>query len=304
MRYLAAILVLSFLAPASLACSCARRNFTALQDRADLVFAGRIESVSVIDDRSRSEPRIIVKFSVGRVWKGDAPADFSMHTYEEFSSCRGFFGELAQPGEELFVFARKGSARDWKANGVAPGADGANAYTVTDPRDRRVVLRQDLVDAVPADATIYTTDICSGTARWSDMSLVAGRLGAWHAPKGALVMNDPPPFDFSRLPPELRELPEVCWSIRGARHWKALATPPPEGADFEHELRRTPEYPKVMSGSIGQAKDFWWRDETTGAAGLCRLMHPDPRHCGALGAVFEKGKIVEAESEPCASGPM
>src|SRR4029079_4792282 len=103
--------------------------------------------------------------AVGRRGKGDAAADFSMHTYEEFSSCRGFFGELAQPGEELFVFARKGSARDWKAHSVAPGADRANAYTETDPRDRRVVLRQDLVDAVPADATIYTTDICSGTAR-------------------------------------------------------------------------------------------------------------------------------------------
>jgi hypothetical protein len=59
-----------------------------------------------------------------------------------------------------------------------------------------------------------------------------------------------------------------------------------------------------MSGSIGQAKDFWWRDEKTGAAGLCRSMDPDPGSCGALGAVFQTGKIVLADSDPCARGPL
>lgn len=304
MRYLVAALVLLSLAPASHACSCTRQTPAQLRERADLVFAGRVEEVIAIDGRGRSEPRIIVTFSVGRLWKGEVPARFSMHSYEEFSSCRGFFGELARPGEELLVFARKSKATDWKGNGVAPGSIDARSYTVVEPRGKVAVLRQDLVDALPDAATIYTTDICSGTARWEDADLVVNRFGPWHAPRGGIAMSDPPPFDYSRLPADLRELPQVCWTPRRERDWKNLDAPPPEGADFEHELRKTAEYKRVMSGSIGQAKDFWWRDERTGAAGLCRLMHPDPRKCGALGAVFEDGRISYADSDPCASGPM
>ena len=117
-------------------------------------------------------------------------------------------------------------------------------------------------------------------------------------------MDDAPPFDEAQLPPELRALPQVCWQLRMARKWRVLEGPPANGADFEHELRATPAYRKAMTGSVGQAKDHWWRDDATGAIGLCRLMHPSPRKCGALAAQFETQKVTLAESDPCESGPL
>jgi hypothetical protein len=293
MKLLVAILALWMLVPVAQACSCARRTIQQQSNDAELVFAGRVDEVTLIDSGTMWEPRIVVRLSVGRVWKGDVPAALMMHTYFEASSCRGFFRELAREGQELLVFANTASARQWK---VKPQPFDAGHVGE--------VLRQDLVDGLPDATRILTTSICSGSLRWEDANLAVRGLGPYHSPTGALAMNDPPPFDAVPLPPARPGLPQVCWAMREQREWKALEEPPPEGADFEHELRRTPEYKKVMSGSTGQAKDFWWRDDQTGAAGLCRLTHPDPHKCGVLAAIFENGQIVYADSDPCTSGPL
>jgi hypothetical protein len=148
MRYLIPVLVLALLAPEALACTCRHQTPEQARQRADVVFAGRVEAVIRIDGKGRYEPRIIVAFAVGRVWKGEVPVSFSMHTYQEFSSCRGFFGELVRPGAEVLVFAYEGKGADWKGQRAPVGAPNAGSYTVLDSRDRNEVLRQDLLDAV------------------------------------------------------------------------------------------------------------------------------------------------------------
>lgn len=288
MRTLIALVSLILLVPEALACSCGRQSTEQARRHADVVFAGRVEEVVKIDGAGSYEPRIIVRFAVGRVWKGDVPAGFSMYTYQEFSSCRGFFGELAQPGEELLVYASRGTGAAWKGNDAAVGAANAGSYTVMGSRGKPEVLRQDLVDALADDATIYSTNICSGTSRWEDADVLVREYGAYRAPKGALAMNDPPPFDDARLPPNLRELPQVCRDIPMELTLIPLGAPPPESALLLKLAAQNSEYEKVMSSVGSPVRDRWWRSAETQALGLCRTTREDPRACGALFASFEK----------------
>ena len=306
MRTLVALLVCILLTPVALACSCVRRAPQQALQRADLVFAGRVEQVTVIDGEADWEPRILVRFTVGRTWKGNVPAEFTMHTHFEASSCRGFFRELATPGEELLVFARAAKAVDWKGSRAAVGSPNAGSYTVRDPGEKSPAVRQDLVDAVPDAATIYTTDICSGSSLWKDADIATREFGEFRTPKGGLAMNDPPLFDDSRLSPEYRNLPQVCWAINRSGNSVPLDSPPPESGLLEKLLRDQPGYGEATANVTGKPRDRWWRDPARQELNLCRTTRDDLRDCGVLFGAFEKTgsrpaiwEVQEFYGKPC-----
>lgn len=104
--YLAALLLLLFLvAETASACTCREQSVAEAKESADVVFAGKVESVRMVDSPKDREPRAIVGFSVKRVWKGEIPERFSLHTHLEASSCSGMWREQAQVGKTLLVYA-------------------------------------------------------------------------------------------------------------------------------------------------------------------------------------------------------
>jgi hypothetical protein len=65
-------LLFTFLAFArgySPACTCSEMSVSDAKQRADIVFAGRVEEVTPVDAKGLREPRAIIRFSVARVWK-------------------------------------------------------------------------------------------------------------------------------------------------------------------------------------------------------------------------------------------
>ncbi len=276
-----------WIAPPADACSCRFQTPQRALRQADVVLAGRVEEVIVID-KVRFEPRIIVKFSVGRVWKGDIGAEFTMHTYFEASTCTGFFPELAREGEELLVFANEDLGKDWKTGKRWPDAE---------PPE---VQRQDLVDAVANDATIYTTNICSGTVRWTDAGFAVHYLREHRTPPLALTMTDAPEFDESQLPPEVDGLPMACWPMRMENQWKVLEAPPKEVAALQGLIATR------FSNAAAPFDDRWFEDDE-GRLGLCRIPGKGATECGAVAAVFlppgkKKGDewmVWDSAEDPC-----
>lgn len=86
-----------------LACDCdGPRGKLALVE-ADAAFRGTITNIEFLDSKTAvSEPRIIVTFSVSRVWKGDVKTTFLLHTKLNSWGCGGFYFE---DGKEYLVFA-------------------------------------------------------------------------------------------------------------------------------------------------------------------------------------------------------
>lgn len=296
-------------------CSCGYASPRRALAFADVVFAGKIEEVAQVDKDSH-EPRIRVRFKVGRVFKGPVGADFTMHTYSEFSTCNGFFRDLAKVGEELLVFANAQPAKAWKLGEIAEvAADNVNSYTRRG-EGATTVLRQDVLDAVKADATIYGTDICSGTMRWEDAGFAVRSLGAYLAPKGAFPMKDAPPFDESSIPAAMRGIAPVCWRIANWEGWKRLDAPPTEAPRLEALLR---ERVRRVGGEIGNQsyKDVWWREPDQeqkgsrkprqGRLAVCRMPAAGEFDaCGAMSAMFDQPLPTESthlywafESDPC-----
>jgi hypothetical protein len=166
--------------PDARACTCHRPDVAQAKNRADVVFAGTVEDVTVVDEPKSWEPRIIVRFKVDRVWKGPVEREFTMHSHFESSSCAGFFRALAKPGESLLVYGYGVPAKAWKRNGLA-GSDNAGSYTTLRRSDKPPV-RADLIDAVEDDATVYTTDICTRTVFERDAREDLQELGAAREP--------------------------------------------------------------------------------------------------------------------------
>lgn len=248
------------------ACSCARIGVDDARNDADVVFAGTVEDVTMVDT-SPWEPRAVVRFKVARVWKGDVHESFTMHTNIEASSCSGFFRELADPGEVLLVYGQARPAREWKQSGDQ-------------------VTRQELVDAVPDDATVYTTSICTRTRLVLHADEDFRLLGA--ARELGPLGDKPNPDMNGKFPLKPNGLPERCGLFANGHNWKPLTEPPANRAALLARLEAQPQYAKVQPAPPGTNYRDWWVRTNWGIVGLCRLADDPKLKCGEVRVSFHR----------------
>jgi hypothetical protein len=87
----------------AIACDCTGPRGKAAVKASVAAFRGIVSKVVYLDpDTAQSEPRIIVTFSVSRVWKGSVRNEVVLHTIYNKYSCAGFY---FQKGKEYLVFA-------------------------------------------------------------------------------------------------------------------------------------------------------------------------------------------------------
>jgi len=278
MRYatgLMALLLIALPMP-SIACTCQSLDAIDSRSLADVVFAGVVERITMIDSEKEYEPRAIVTFRVARVWKGNVPGTFVMHTNLEFSSCAGFYRELAQPRAELLVYGSAFTGADWK-RGRQPMPSNAGSATFMGGNGSKGPR----LDAIADNETLYTTNICSGTKRWKDADLDRRDLGAFTIPKDAVTIDDPPSLE---VPLELRDVPRHCWSIHGASDWQRVAAPPETRRLLALVAQAQDEdgAPNVRTNDV---VDAWYRD-SKGRIGLCRTLKDSTLRCGRVAAMF------------------
>lgn len=152
----------------AIACECIdpRPTTEKLLEEADVVFAGEVIDLFWADgdiqmDRF-GERRIIVRFEVTHVWKGNLSTIATLHTTTNVSSCSGYHFRV---GERYLIFAAKTKASNW----------------LNEDKDRgRVTLRGARYPR--PDDIILDTGMCTGTNI------------LWHAAKTH--------FDLDRLKPK------------------------------------------------------------------------------------------------------
>ena len=274
----------------SIACSCGYLNPKHALARADAVFAGTIEEVIQIERSQRMEERIIVRFKVGRVWKGDVGAQFTMHTFHESSMCIGLMG--AEEGEELLVFAYASKGVDWKS--FHEPTTPQEAERLAAPGSEREVLRQDLVDLLPGGATVYTTSLCSGTTWWTQAGELSRALGPYRTPKGGHAMHDAPSIDAELAAAGLDGLPYLCRDVFQGLERTDVIEAPANAAELEELLSQTEHYP-YSSADPPTFVDRWFREDRDFLA-LCRVPKAEAqaKDCGAVAAGFLRRPKVES----------
>jgi len=108
----------------TVACSCDGARGKAAVKASHLAFRGTVTNVDYLDtDTAQSEPRIIVTFSVSRVWKGSVGREIVLHTIYNKYSCTGFY---FQKGKEYLVFAYRNEERMAKNFPLAKNTLGTN----------------------------------------------------------------------------------------------------------------------------------------------------------------------------------
>lgn len=267
--FLLTLLFIPVLSAPALACSCPQGSVETARSNADAIFAGTVEDVTYVDAGQQWEPRVIVRFKVARAWKGDIADSFTMHTNVEASSCSGFFRELADPGEVLLVYAHARPARAWKH-----------------PDHLTRVVRQDLVDAVADDATLYTTSICTRTRLVLHADEDFRLLGA--ARELGTLDARPDPAMNGKFPPKPNGLPERCGLHANGHNWKAMAEPPANREALVARLESQPPYSQRQPSPPGSTYRDYWVRTNWGLVGLCRLAE-DPRlGCGEVRVAFHR----------------
>ena len=89
--------------PHAIACSCVGPRGKAAVKASLVAFRGTVTAINYVDpDTAQTEPRIIVTFSVSRVWKGSPGRVIVLHTIFNKYSCAGFY---FKKGKEYLVFA-------------------------------------------------------------------------------------------------------------------------------------------------------------------------------------------------------
>jgi hypothetical protein len=74
------------------ACDCAGPSGKSAIRKDSAAFRGTVTKIEYLDARTGStEPRIIVTFSVSRVWHGKVKKTFLLHTTENSVSCAGYY---------------------------------------------------------------------------------------------------------------------------------------------------------------------------------------------------------------------
>jgi hypothetical protein len=222
-----------------------------------------------------------------------------MHTFHESSMCIGLM--YAEEGAELLVFASADRGANWKS--FFEPSTPAEAERLTAPGNEREVLRQDLVDSVPDGATIYTTDICSGTTPWAEAESTVSQLGPYRTPKGAYTMHDAQSSGDEELPPALSGLPHVCREMLQGGEWTA-STAPANSAVLEDLVAASERYP-YLGEETPEFLDHWLRAGKEWVA-LCRTPRINAVQCGAVAAVFESQakvpgvwQLADLENDPC-----
>jgi hypothetical protein len=253
--------------------------------RADVVFAGRVEEVALVDS-DKWEPRAVFRFKVARVWKGEVTESFLMHTNLEASSCAGFFRSFAKPGTVLLVYGYEMPAAEWKRGGMA-GAENAGSFTVR-PKDG-TVLRQDLVDAVPDDGVVYTTDICTRTMPVAHAVEDFEELGKARELGPLDELPDPVLVESMRFIPN--KLPGECEELHNGRAWTRVRKPPENAAHLVETLEKGPWYASIPKPLNHKYKDYWSRN-AEGGIGFCRLAVDSDVTCGAANGEFRKNEFT------------
>ncbi len=277
-------------APA-LACTCQGQSVSAARKSADVIFAGRVEEVTPVDDTSGVEPRIIVRFTVGRAWKGPVTQSFTMHSNFEFSSCAGFFEGMLEPGSTLMVYGYEIPASSWKGGEMA-GAPNAGSFTVMGEAPNPI--RQDLVDAVPDDGVVYTTNICSRTQPVIYAVDDFRKLGKARdfgpldqLPDAEFVKAE---YEANRYIPN--SLPDRCWELQDGRIWTVLRKPPPNHAELIARVESEFYGKQIPIPYPTRYRDRWVRD-MDGVIGVCRLSVDPDIVCGEAHVYFPPGNFPD-----------
>ena len=95
------------------ACDCVGPHGKAALVNAKLAFSGKVIRIKYLDDPNRAnlEPRIIVTFSVYRVWKGTPNRRIVLHTVYNRWTCNGYW---FKQGGEYLVFAHPNTSQPTK----------------------------------------------------------------------------------------------------------------------------------------------------------------------------------------------
>jgi hypothetical protein len=106
-------------------------------DAASMVFQGKVENLQYLDppEQTDLEPRIIVTFSVKKLFKGEVGKQVIIHTTHNKSSCNGYVFEA---GKEYLVYTKENKKRSrllafFFPSTSTPARIGINVYGGTKP---------------------------------------------------------------------------------------------------------------------------------------------------------------------------
>ena len=125
--------ILIFSSPA-LACDCMQPTGKSAIRKDSVAFHGTVTSIEYLDARisktESKEPRIVVTFSVSRVWHGNVKKTFVLYTTENHWSCTGYYFLKDQ---EYFVVGYPNDEETAKRFDGAKNTFGTNPCGATQP---------------------------------------------------------------------------------------------------------------------------------------------------------------------------
>lgn len=264
----------------ALACTCSEQSVPDAFEHADVVFAGTVKAVRMVDDAKGWEPRAIVDFDVARIWKGEVGQSFTLHTNLERSSCQGLGSGLAKPGEVLLVYAYSGTGAEWKGNAQG-GARNAGSFTMRG--DRRRVANRRLLNSVGDEERVYTTDICTRTQPVLYAVEDFEQLGAFAELAPLSVMPDKALVESRR--PVYNSLPDACGHLTDAKRWSEQEPVPNIAAALITMLEQGPLYANIPPDRRPAYTHYWVTDSEM-RIGFCRVSQEPERVCGNTSLVF------------------
>lgn len=278
-RVLTLLLLLGTQVPA-LACTCSEQTVPDALADADVVFAGTVAAVRMVDDAKSWEPRVIVDFDVARVWKGEVGKSFALHTNLEHSSCRGIWSSLAKPGEVVLVYANRSTGAEWKGNAQG-GARNARSFTLRG--DRRRVANRRLLRGVGDDDRVYTTDICTRTQHVRYAVDDFEQLGTFTDLAPLPLLPDKALVESLR--PVYNGLPSACANLTDAKRWAVLEPDPDIAAKLIAMLEQGPLYASIPLEGRPAYTQHWVTDAER-RLGFCRVAQDPEQVCGNTTIVF------------------
>ena len=274
-----AVLFLLLAPQCAYACTCRPMGIAESKRDADVVFAGTVTGVDVVDTETNWEPRIVVTFSVARVWKGAVGQTFQMHTSYEASSCGGFPREMAQPGSTLLVYGYANKAKNWKQNLWAAPSNAGSASLVG---DAPAGVNKALLNAVKEETTVYTTSICSRTTGIEYAAEDIAGLGAYT--ELAPLKSEPSIAFLESLRPIANGVPEECVPFTDARRWSPVRDPS-KMAELVAVLEQGSGYRHIPMPRPVQYDDYWVVNAES-HVGMCRVSQNPEIVCGEATVEF------------------
>jgi hypothetical protein len=204
-----------------------------------------------------------------------------MHSNYEFSSCEGFFREFLRGGRTLLVYGYDRPASHWKSGRIG-GAPGAHSLTLMGD-DRSAPHRADLIDAVPDERIVYTTNICTRTRPIEEAFDDFQRLGKPSVLGELHALPDRAVTDA--LKPKPNGLPWECAELADGTRWRRLKAAPPEQKELVALLQSDSLYSGIPNPRPTRYRDRWVKD-ADGAIGLCRTSVKRDVVCGEARLTF------------------